>query len=69
MHLEAKVCLDFIREHLSHAAVEVRENLHSELRINATLTDEIVERISESNSDAVFTTSKLYDFSKLLADI
>lgn len=52
-YLERQPRFDFVRKNFSDASVEVREDLHSELRLDATISYEVVEGIGESHSDTV----------------
>jgi hypothetical protein len=52
MYLEGQPCLDLIRQNLSDATIEVREDLHGQLRFDAPLADEIIESVCQCHADA-----------------
>ena len=52
-HLETQICLHLVRQDLSYRPVEVRQDFHCELRIDAALHYEVVEGISERDPNAV----------------
>lgn len=50
--LESHARLDLIREHISHGLVEVDEDPHSQLGLDAALGDEVIERVCEGIPEA-----------------
>ena len=52
IYLEGQPCLDLIRQNLSDATIEVREDLHCQLRLDAPLADQSIEGVCERHADA-----------------
>lgn len=52
MYLERQPRLHFIRQCLSDTPIEVRQDLHRQLRLDATLTNEVVESVRERHANA-----------------
>ena len=51
-HFECESCLDFVRQHFSHHAVKIVQDLHGELRLDAAFVDQIVDGVDEGLADA-----------------
>lgn len=51
-NLERQSRLHLIGQHFRNRAIEVREDLHRQLRLDATLADEVVERVRQRHADA-----------------
>lgn len=56
IHLERQAGLDLLLQHFGDGAVEVGEDLHGELGIDAVLGDQIVEGVRESGTDATMSS-------------
>ena len=52
-HFERESCLDFVRQHFSHHAVKIVQDLHGELGLDAAFVDQIVDSVDERLADAV----------------
>jgi len=52
MTLERQPCLHLIRQNLCDAAIEVRQDLHRQLGLDATLADQVIESVRERHADA-----------------
>ena len=52
-YLECQSSLHFLAQDLRDASVEVREDLHRELRFDTSGRDEIIEGIRERHADAI----------------
>ena len=52
MYLERQARLHLFGQHLCDTAIEVRQDLHRELGLDATLADQVVEGIRERHADA-----------------
>ena len=53
VHLEVQACLDFLCQHFGDGSVKVRNHFHRKLRLDAAVVHHGVERIDQSQSDAV----------------
>jgi carbamoylphosphate synthase small subunit len=51
--LECQARLDLVGKHVGDSLVEVGEDLHSELRLDAALGDEVVEGVCEGAAQTV----------------
>lgn len=51
-YLEAHSCLDLLSENLSQDLIEVGHDFDGQLRFDTATTDEIVERVRQSDTDA-----------------
>lgn len=51
-HLERQARLDLFLEGLSNDAVELRQDLHGELRVDALVPDQFIQRISQGSAEA-----------------
>jgi hypothetical protein len=51
-YLECQPSLHFICQNLRDTAIEVRQDLHRQLRLHATVADQVVEGIRKSQADA-----------------
>jgi len=51
-YLERQARLNLLSKHLRDTPIEVRQDLHRKLRLDATLADQVVERIRERHADA-----------------
>lgn len=54
-YLEGQASFDFLSEDLSDRSVEVRDDLHGQLRLKPLIADEIVERVGQSLADTKTT--------------
>jgi len=52
MALERQPSLHLIRQNLRNTAIEVRQDLHRQLGLDATLADQVVEGVRERHADA-----------------
>jgi hypothetical protein len=52
MYLESQPRLHFLSQNLCNTSIEVRQDLHGKLRLDATFADQIIEGIRESHADA-----------------
>jgi hypothetical protein len=52
-HLELKTGLDILLQRLGDGLIKVAQNLHGKLRVDALITDEIIEGIRQSETDTV----------------
>ena len=52
VYLELHTNLYFLLEHLSDDSIKGSDNLHSELRFDSLLVNEVIEGIDERQSDA-----------------
>jgi hypothetical protein len=50
-HFECEPCLDLFRQHLGNHAIEIVEDLHGQLRLDAAFVDEIVDSVDERLTD------------------
>lgn len=55
-HLKCQSRLDFLGQHFSDTPVEVRQNLHGQLWLDAPLADEVVECIGQRHADAAYVS-------------
>ena len=55
IHLEGQPGLDLLLQGLGNNAIELGQDLHGELRVDALLSDQLVERIRQGNAEAVGT--------------
>ncbi len=55
IHLEGQPGLHLLLQGLGDNAIELGEDLHGELRVDALLSDQLVERIRQGNAEAVGT--------------
>jgi hypothetical protein len=51
-YLERQARLHLLSQHLCDTAIEVRQDLHRELGLDATLADQVVEGVRERHADA-----------------
>jgi hypothetical protein len=51
-YLKRQPSLHLIRQHLRNTAIEVRQDLHRQLGLDATLADQVVEGVRERHADA-----------------
>jgi hypothetical protein len=51
-YLERQPRLHLLSQHLGDAAVEIRQDLHRQLWLDAPLADQIVERVGQRHPDA-----------------
>lgn len=51
-HLELQARLDVLLQRLGDGLVEVAQDLHRQLRVDALIADEVVERIRQRKADA-----------------
>lgn len=51
-HLELESRLDVLLERFRDGLVKVAQDLHGELRVDALIADEVVERVGQSEADA-----------------
>lgn len=51
-HLECHASFDFVAEYSGNVLIEVGHDAHSKLRFDAPRTDQVVERVGESEADA-----------------
>lgn len=58
-HLELKSGLDVLVQALGDGLVEVSEDLHRQLRVDARAADQVVERIGQRKPDARISESVL----------
>ena len=56
-YLEGQPRLHLLRQGLGDATIKVRQDLHRQLGLDATLADEIIEGICERHADAVHYTT------------
>lgn len=54
-HLEAEAGLDLVGQHFGDGLVEVHEDLHGKLRLDAALRDERVQRVCEGATETAMT--------------
>lgn len=59
IHLELQTALDVLLERLGDGLVEVGQDLHRQLRADVPVADEIVERVRQSEADAIPQASLL----------
>lgn len=52
-YLERKLCLDFLSQDFGDNPVKVRENLHGQLGLNSSFVDQVIESVSERQTDTV----------------
>ena len=52
MYFERQPRLHLISQHLRDTAIKVRQDLHRELGLDATLADQVVEGVRERHADA-----------------
>jgi hypothetical protein len=52
IYLERQPRLHFLGQDLRYTAIEVRQDLHRELGLDATLTDQVVKGVRERHADA-----------------
>ena len=50
--LERHAGLDFLRQDFGNSFIEVRQHLHSELRLDAPAADQVIEGVRERQTDA-----------------
>ncbi len=55
-HLERQPSLDLVLKRLGDGAIEVGQDLHRQLGIDAVIADEIVQRVSQREADAALHT-------------
>lgn len=58
--LESQARLDLVGEHVGNGLVEVCEDSHGELRLDAALCDERVERVCECAADTAFVSQSTH---------
>ena len=51
MYLECKSCAHFLGKDFGDDAVEGRENFHRQLRFDAALVDQVIERIGKGETE------------------
>lgn len=52
-HLERQPCLDLVLKHVCDGSVEVGEDLHRQLRVDASVRDEVIESVCQGGADAI----------------
>lgn len=52
LYLELQATLDILLQRLCDGLVKVAQNLHRQLRVDALIADEVVERVRQSEPDA-----------------
>lgn len=52
--LETQACLDVLLQRLGDGLVKVTQDLHSQLRVDPLVTDEIIKGICQSHADTAF---------------
>jgi hypothetical protein len=52
MYLECQPRLHFFSQNLCNTAIEVRQDLHRQLGLDAPLADQVVESVCECHADA-----------------
>lgn len=52
-HLESQPGLDLVLQNLGNRSVEVGEDLHRQLRVDAVRRDEVIESVCQSGADAI----------------
>lgn len=52
-HLKSQSSFDLILEHIGDRTVEVGENLHRQLWVDASVRDEIIEGVCQSSAEAI----------------
>ena len=58
-YLELQPTLHILLQRLGDGLVEVAENLHGQLRIDAFIADEVIERIGQSEPDTAVVSKAL----------
>ena len=57
-HLKCQACLDLLLERLGDGLVEVGQDLHGQLGIDALGADQIVEHVHEREADAIVVRAR-----------
>lgn len=58
-HLERQPCLDLVLKHVCDGSVEVGEDLHGQLRVDARVRDEVIESVCQGGADAIQRSVRL----------
>ena len=60
LYLELKPRLHLLAEHCSNVLIEALHHAHSELRLDPTTADQLIEGVCEGLTDAVNTLARRY---------
>ena len=57
-YLEREPRLDLLPQRLGDATIEVRQDLHRQLRLDAALADQVIESVGQRHADAKVNSSQ-----------